>query len=232
MHACELATTLGIPRVLVPISPGVLSALGVAIADVVKDYSHTVMLGPEALDWNQLEKVFQPLEEQGYFEMRREGFDDHSMIARRFLDLRYIGQSYELMVPYDWEKGDLSVETLIHRFHEAHLQRYGHSDPRKPIELVNARLKMIGRADPVKLRFEEEVTDTISSTATLERREVFFDGQMCQTQVYLREGLRPGNELPGPAIVEQLDATTVIPPEWASKVDAWGNLLLEKRNAP
>ena len=98
MHACELAQELGIPRILVPSTPGILSALGVAIADIVKDYSRTVMLRGADLERSRLDEEFIGMESQARNDMAREGLDVGKMVARRFLDVRYVGQSFELTV--------------------------------------------------------------------------------------------------------------------------------------
>ena len=122
MHACELAAELGIPRVLVPGHPGILSALGVAIADVVKDYSRTVMLRGEDLDKTRLEEEFHGMEQLARSELMAEGLPADSMVSRRFLDVRYVGQSFELTVdcPSLTRRGDLT-RSIVGEFYAAHL---------------------------------------------------------------------------------------------------------------
>ena len=143
MHACELAAELGIPRVLVPGHPGILSALGVAIADVVKDYSRTVMLRGEDLDKARLEEEFHGMEQLARAELVDEGLPADSMVARRFLDVRYVGQSFELTVdcPSLTGRGDLT-RSIASEFYAAHLQRFGYADRALPVEVVNLRLKL------------------------------------------------------------------------------------------
>ena len=221
MHACELAEELRIPRVLAPAAPGVLSALGVAIADVVKDYSHTV-LGQSALDADALDEAFRPMEEQGRFEMAAEGFDGARVQAQRFLDIRYAGQSYELTVAY---AAGAALDSVVAAFHDAHRQRYGHSDPRKPVEVVNARLKMAGLVDRPPMSTSPDGGPDASAAAT-GRRDVVFRGEPVSAAIYDRERLLPGNRFSGPAVVEQMDATTVVPPGWNVVLDSWGNFLL------
>ena len=143
MHACELAAELGIPRVLVPGHPGILSALGVAIADVVKDYSRTVMLRGDDLDKARLEEEFHGMEQLARAELVDEGLPADAMAARRFLDVRYVGQSFELTVdcPSLTGRGDLT-RSIASEFYAAHLQRFGYADRALPVEVVNLRLKL------------------------------------------------------------------------------------------
>ena len=142
MHRCELAQELRIPRVLVPPRPGILSALGVAIADIVKDYSRTVMLRGEEVTRSRLEEEFHGMEGLVREELRREGLPIKHMKARRFLDVRYVGQAYELNIDYlsPTSRADLS-RSIANRFYKAHLQRFGYADRNEPIEIVNLRLK-------------------------------------------------------------------------------------------
>ena len=141
MHACELAQELGIPRVLVPRHAGILSALGVAIADVVKDYAHTVMLRGESLTRAVIDQAFHPLESHAMEELSVEGFQDERLSLQRLLDVRYIGQSYELPVPCPIDNNSTLQELVAEAFHKAHEQRFGHSDPTQGVEVVNVRLK-------------------------------------------------------------------------------------------
>ena len=129
MHCCELAQELGIPRVLVPTHPGILSALGVAIADVVKDYSRTAMLRGQDIDRARLEEEFHGMEGQAREQLRQDGLPVDRMKARRFLDVRYSGQSFELTIDYPASggRGDF-LRAISGRFHRAHLQRFGYSD--------------------------------------------------------------------------------------------------------
>ena len=230
-HACELAQELHIPRVLVPRFPGALSAYGVAIADLVKDYSRTVMLGPEALTRQALADAFVELEARGRRDLRDEGVPARGMELRRLLDMRYVGQSYELTVEWPGARGKRQeargkgvVEEAVRRFHQAHQQRFGHSDQGQPVEVVNVRLKAVARMErpqPVATKRGRRKAEP------LDRREVFFGGERRETAFYLRPELAVGQRVPGPAVLLQEDATTVIPPGWTARVDAWGNLVVE-----
>ena len=146
MHCCELAAELGIPRVLVPTRPGILSALGVAIADIVKDYSRTVMLRGEDINRDRLEEEFLGMEGLSRDEMEQEGLPVDRMNGLRFLDVRYVGQSFELTIDYPAQtrrSDDARMRrTIAESFYRAHMQRFGYADRSEAVEIVNLRLKM------------------------------------------------------------------------------------------
>jgi N-methylhydantoinase A/oxoprolinase/acetone carboxylase beta subunit len=227
MHACELAGELGIPRVLVPSHPGILSALGVAIADVVKDYSRTVMLRGGDLDKIRLEEEFHGMEQQARAELMDEALPVDSMTARRFIDVRYVGQSFELTVdcPSLSGRGDLR-RSISREFYAAHLQRFGYADRALPIEVVNLRLKLELPVDKPQLEPSPFAGVDVAHAAIGATEVVFADGPMVTT-LYDRGGLETGNQIAGPALLLQLDTTIVVPPGWQGYVDAFGNLLLE-----
>ncbi len=227
MHACELAAELGIPRVLVPGHPGILSALGVAIADVVKDYSRTVMLRGGDLDKVRLEEEFHGMEQLARAELVEEGLPADAMTPRRFLDVRYVGQSFELTLdcPSLTGRGDL-MRSIASEFYAAHLQRFGYADRALPVEVVNLRLKLELAVDKPLL---EPAPDSGSDAAhaVISTADVVFAGGMVPTTLYNRDRLRTGNRITGPALLLQLDTTIVVPPGWNGEVDPYGNLLLQ-----
>ena len=224
LHACELAEGLGIPRVLVPRAPGVLSALGMLAADVMKDYSLTVMMRlPDLVDDATVRQValqFRTLAQRGWTEILTEGLPRDQVQVHTALDMRYVGQSFELTVPFD----DTATGDLKGRFHAAHRERFGYAQPEEPVEIVNLRLKMIGPVQRPTFP-AEPLGDPSPAAAIIEQRSVWF-GEAMQTTVYDRDRLQPGNAIAGPAIVTQLDATTAVPPGWAGHIDAVRNLVL------
>ena len=227
MHSCELAEELGIPRVLLPPHPGILSALGVAIADVVKDYSRTVMLRGADIDRARLEEEFHGMESQARAELRQEGLPADRMTPRRFLDARYVGQSFELTIDYPTSpRADLH-RAIANSFYQAHLQRFGYADRGNAIEIVNLRLKL-ELAMPRPAAIPQETGPADPSPALLEWAEVVFKDGPVPTALYDRERLQTGHRIAGPALLLQLDTTIVIPPGWAGSVDPWGNVLLER----
>ena len=227
MHACELAQELGIPRILVPSNPGILSALGVAIADIVKDYSRTVMLRGSELERARIEEEYIGMEGQARSEMTSEGLDPDKMVARRFLDVRYVGQSFELTVDYPSGNSKADLTKLISdAFYKAHLRRFGYADRNEPVQVVNLRLKMnVKMAKPV---IEAQSAGSSNpASALIGEAEVVFQQGTLTSPLYQREQLICGNQISGPALVIQMDATTVLTPGWGGTVDSFGNLLLE-----
>ena len=228
MHSCELAEELGIPRVLVPAYPGVLSALGVAIADVVKDYSRTVMLRGEEIDPARLEEEFHGMEGLAREQLSQEGLPMDQMVARRYLDVRYLGQSFELTVDYPKRPTSRNFQRSIGAsFYRAHLQRFGYADRSQAVEIVNLRLKLELPVEKPSLP-GESMGDADPSEAWMGQARVIFRDGPKTTPMYQRDRLRPGNRLTGPALLLQLDATIVLSPGWAGTVDTFGNLVAER----
>jgi N-methylhydantoinase A len=235
LHACDLAEALSIPTVLVPRTPGVLSALGMLVADLVKDYSQTVMLRTEPsgvfndppMDPNQslleiLKQHFEPLQTRGREDLIAEGVAPSSVSLNQALDMRYMGQSHELTVPV------VSGEDIIQAFHQAHGRRFGHQHPDEPIEIVNVRV--IARGALTKPSFPTAAPAQADPTeAWIGSKEVYFGPTAAvETRLYLRERLQMGNVVNGPAIIFQLDTTTVIPPGWHAWVDPYGTLVITR----
>ncbi|MDQ2884695.1 MAG: hydantoinase/oxoprolinase family protein [Chloroflexota bacterium] len=225
LHACELAAALQIPRVFIPKTPGVLSALGMLAADIIKDYVRTIMVSSQDAS-AIVEKAFSELEEQGRAELANEGFSSAQIAIEPSLDLRYIGQSYELTVPFEED-----IERAISHFHAAHEKRFGYNDPGERVQVVNVRLKARGVVTRPTLERQEEQRDAIASVQ--ETRPVVFAGAngaiTHDTAIYERVKLVAGASIQGPAIITQYDTTTVIPPEWQTRVDVLGNLIAERK---
>ncbi len=212
LHACSLARALRIPRVLVPCFPGALSALGILISDVVKDYSRTVMLPPDS---PQLELHFRELETSGQADLKQEGLRG---MVQRSLDMRYAGQGFELNV-------DAGIG-FLKRFHAAHRQRYGYADPARPVEVVNVRVRLVSQTQPVKFS-KQRLKRGNARQAIARRGRVVFDGRAHQSPIYQRDSLKPGDAFAGPAVLVEYSATTVIPPGCRANVDAHGNVVIE-----
>jgi N-methylhydantoinase A len=211
VHACSLARALSVPRVLVPALPGALSAVGILLADTMREYSRTVMLPVEA----SLDSVFRELEQLGVDEFRAEGLTGQ---AFRSVDLRYRGQGYELNVPFGPE--------MAAQFHDLHQRRYGFRSETRPLEVVNVRVRMVSAAD----KFEPVVQPLVEgdgSQALIGTRPVYFDDRFHETRVYDRELLRPGDTFAGPAIVSEYSSATVLPLGDVLRVDGLGNMVIE-----
>jgi N-methylhydantoinase A len=221
MHACGLAAALDMRRVLIPKLPGALSALGILRADVTKDFSHTILLAAPTVGGvaAALRRAFAPLEVRGMREMCSEGFAARRVRIERLLDVRYVGQAYELTVP---AAGD-----FLKYFHRQHERLYGYADAARPVEVVNVRARLIGATPKPELP-RSKIAKAECRGAIASVRRVFFGGRAVSTRLYDRTRLRAGNRFSGPAIVAEYSATTVVPPGWRARLDAFENILMTR----
>ena len=213
LHACSMAHSLRIPRVLVPRMPGALSALGILMANTVRDYSRTVMLRDAAGE--DLLPLFSELEARGREELMAEGLHG---VASRSADLRYRGQGYELNLP--------EGERLLDSFHALHERRFGYARPETPVEIVTVRVRFVVENPPVSLPASEAVAGD-GAQAILKSRPMYFSGEWRPSAVYDRERLRAGDRFEGPALITEYSSTTVLPPGCIAAVDTYGNLIIE-----
>ncbi len=221
MHALALAAALHIDRVLIPRYPGVLSALGLTLADFTVDFSRTAMQPLAAMTADALRAAFAPLLAQAYAALAAEGFAADAIGLARALDLRYRGQSFELAVPLTADDPTLAAAD----FHAAHAQRYGYARSEAVVELVNLRVTGRGwRPKPELPTYPPAAASTLAAAQVGETR-LRAGGAWHTAPVYQRDQLRPGQIMTGPALVVQEDATTVLLPGWRATVDAWLNLV-------
>ena len=217
LHACSLARALRIPRVMIPGMPGALSALGILLADVVRDTSRTVMLPGEAI--GSVDAEFAAIEEQARAEL--------DAVAEYSVDLRYRGQGYELNVP--WEAG--VPERSIALFHDAHRQRYGFADEARPVQIVNLRLRMRAAAAPYAPARRDPVPGD-GRAALYAERPIYFEREFVASRFYDRERLRPGDVLPGPAMITEYTSATLLLPGCRAEVDPFGNIVVAVGEEP
>jgi N-methylhydantoinase A len=220
LHACELAAALSMPHVIVPPAPGALSAYGILVSDVVKDFSRTtpmlLTLGDFRSSANQISKIFGDLEQAALREYSHEGWQGSPHLEYS-IDMRYQGQGYELPVP--WKQS----ASLFEHFHHAHQRRFGYHHPGKKIEAVTLRLRAIlAQKSPPLLRSKNQRRSDKSLRAS-----VFFASSSVETPVLNREQLSTGFTSAGPLIVAEYTATTVVPPGWKLSVHRSGALVLE-----
>ncbi len=246
LHACALAHALEMPRVLIPKIPGALSALGILRADIVKDFSQTVLLRARTAHPNipSLQKVFRSLESHGLRQMRDEGaqvapasppasYEDkfnqrqHSrrdrsptqFRAARFLDLRYSGQSTTLRIP--------ASPDFPQAFYKEHQRRYGYADNSREIEIVNVAVRLIAVTPKPSLP-RSRSRGPIAQAAMKSKGQVHFHGTWTATPLYVRSRLRAGNRFSGPAIVTDYSSTTVVLSGWHANLDAYENIVLTR----
>jgi N-methylhydantoinase A len=216
LHACSLARALRIPTVFIPAMPGALSALGILLAEVVRDHARTIMLPGDAI--HDLDQCFTELEEKGRAEFAAEGLKG---LPEYSLDLRYLGQGYELNVSWNPQLPADSIE----EFHRFHKQRYGFCDPEKPVQIVNLRLRMTASAEPYAPARRELVPGD-GSAACYAEREIFFGDGFLLSRLYHREQLHPGDMVYGPAMITEYTSATIVPPGSRASVDAFENLVI------
>jgi N-methylhydantoinase A len=217
LHAADLARRLGIPRVLAPPLASTLSAFGMLAADVIRDYMLTVMLpGTTAVD--DLAARLERLAQRGRQDVQAEGVALAAIQIERYLDMRYRGQSYELLVPFSL--------TPAEEFHRLHAQAYGYSRPEAPMEIVNLRVRAVGAVPPPALT-PQPLAAPEAEAAIFDRREVVFPSGVLQTPFYRGEALMPGNQIAGPGIIVRSDTTFLVGLADRAGVDAYGNLWIE-----
>jgi len=218
LHAVSLAVALSMPRVLVPPNPGTLSAHGMLLADIVREYSRTVLRSAADLHAEAVLDAFAALEDRALRDL-----EGREPALLRSIDLRYRGQGYELTVPWD---GD-----AVASFHRAHSVRYGYSDRSREVELVTLRLR--ATVDAAAEAPRPEVIDiTPAPPEAVAKRPVSFAGAILTAAIYERDHLARGSNFAGPAIVVEYSSTTVVPPDWNARVDEYGNLILVPAEVP
>jgi N-methylhydantoinase A len=224
MHAIPTAEELGIARIIVPRFPGNFSALGVAASDIKVDAVRTCIapLAGDALP--RLRGLFAEMRAAAGQQLQEDGFAPAGIRWVHALDLRYLGQAFELSLPV--EPGALSVEGAARAFHARHLQMYGHASEEAAVEVVNARLTAFGLVTKPPLARYSSPARRLAE-ALVEERPVYFDGRFAPCPVYERERLPEGARFDGPAVVEEFGSTAIVFPGWRAEVDEFGNLRLE-----
>ncbi len=218
MHAADLARDLGIPRVLVPRGAGTLSALGMLLADYVRDYSQTLLRPSAEVTADDLTESVGTLEERARADFAAEGETTAELVLEQSVDVRYRGQGYELNLPVSDD-----YEAAFHRLHD---QRYGYADPERATEVVNVRVRAVAAARTIDLP-RAAVDDADASAAVIGEQAMFCGGREMAAKLVDRDLLRPGNSFAGPALVVEYSTTTVVPDGVDCRVDEWFNLILE-----
>ena len=234
VHAARLAANLDIPRVIVPVHPGVTSALGLLMSDVKHDYVRSRLRPLSDTTPDEANAVLAELAERARAELRAEGFADEQVRLQYLMDLRYAGQGYELSVPTSAAAAaavpDLDAEGLAEvrqRFDALHERLHGHQAPGEPVEVVNYRVVSFARVPQAQLQRYPRATADIATAWKSERTAVFAEHPAPVTcPVYDRTRLHPGHGLRGPAIIEQVDSTIVVYPEQEAVVDDYRNILI------
>ena len=224
VHAAALAEELAVPEVIVPPAPGAFSALGLVATDLRRDFARTLYASLDSVDPARIAAVLAGMEAEGAAMLTAAGVPPDRRALLRAADCRYRRQAYELTVPLaDGSVTAATLAALAEAFHARHELTYGHANRGEAVHLVNLRLTALGRQAPLAL-----VQPSRPEAARERVREVWFAGGARPCPVLWREGLAPGAAIPGPAVIESLESTTVVPPGWTARVAAQGFLRLAR----
>ncbi|HUV12111.1 MAG TPA: hydantoinase/oxoprolinase family protein [Acidobacteriota bacterium] len=222
LHACDLARSLLIPRVIIPPDPGALSATGIVRSDIVQDSSVTLVVTTQERRYRAtVEEGFRNLEDDVSRKLGEQDFSPKQIRFERTVDARYLGQAYELNIPYS--------ENVVDQFHQRHEQFYGYASKSLPVEFVNLRIR--GRASyPLpSIREQPAKSKKPPEDALVQGKEIFGEGKPVSAKFFLRHKLDAGNLLEGPCIVLEYSSTTYIAADFQGRIDRWLNLILEPR---
>jgi N-methylhydantoinase A/oxoprolinase/acetone carboxylase beta subunit len=219
LHACDIADLLDIKTVLIPEHSGVLSALGMLLADVSKDYSRTILKPTAQITEDELQLQFKPLVDRAISDIHSEGFAENDIVIERALDMRYKGQAYEITVPF--------TSGYEAEFNRQHQQLYGYSDPLRATEIVHLRVKSIGRTRKPTLPSPAANPRKLPTPSSV--RATRFARKPVPTPIYHRELLIAGVQGQGPALIVSGQSTTIIPPHFYLAIDGVGTLIATRR---
>ncbi len=244
VHAVQMANQLEINKVLIPPAPGLFSAFGLLFSDIQYHHVRTCLRQTNELTSEELEKLFATMENEAMTELSNLGYCDQDIDLLKSVDLRYAGQSHELMLPIGTKIGQNEIKDLEERFAKEHERTYGHSAQNDPIEIVNLRLVACVKSrkgdfdtpsagfDTLRTQPKPQSKDYISDFKQSEeiadkRRKGYFGEEYGQldVDVIARESLSSGTRH-GPLIIEEYDSTIVVPPDWNASLDEWGNVLI------
>jgi len=227
MHCALMIKELGISSIVIPSSAGAFSALGFLCSDLRHDFVRTHIIKTLEMDLIRVGEIFGDLESQGIKTLKTEGVDTNDIVIMRSVDMRYVGQAYELNIPFNFEKISSQVPgELMQTFNESYKNYYGHFTPEEATEIVNFRMTAIGkvRKPPIK-KMSLEKRQPVSR----ERGDVFFkEVGWVNCSFYDREDLTYGNKIRGPAIIEEYTSTTVIPPDFEAEIDEYLNIVVRR----
>jgi N-methylhydantoinase A/oxoprolinase/acetone carboxylase beta subunit len=227
MHAVDIASNLKMPRVIVPKNAGVLSSLGLLMADSIKDYSKSILKTSEKTNQEELENQFKKLIEKSIKSMKEDGFQEDAITIFSFLDLRYQGQSYEITIPY--RNKITSNLSFVSDFHKAHRKLYSYHHEQRPVEIVNIRVKAVGTTKKIKLK-RLPPKDKNPGRAFMKKQAIHYEGKTWQASVFKRAPLATGNKINGPALIADSESTTFLPFSYKLEVDGFLNLIIQRED--
>ncbi len=224
LHAADMADHLHMKGVVVPARAGVLSALGLLLADAVKDYSRAVLRTTDRIRPDEYDRWFRELERRGARGLAEEGFPPGRIVLERSADVRYLGQSYEISVPFP-----RNGRGLVEDFHLRHERLYSYRHPQAPVEIVAVRVKARGLTDKIRLpKLKSMKVRPSAAAALIKKQAVHYGGRRFAARVFDRDKLPPGAGLEGPALIIDFGSTTFLPPGHVLRTDDHLNLVLAK----
>jgi N-methylhydantoinase A len=228
VQVVDLAEAVGIGEVIIPPSPGVFSAFGFLVADIVHHYVKTVYIKAPKADPEWVEAIFTEMEETGSIQLDEDEAPREDWRLDRSVDMRYVGQSHELNVPVPSEIREDDLEEIVRRFHAIHMKHYGYNMPDEAVALVSFRLVARGIRSKPAIEVKPMRVGDLSEALKGSRSVHFADEGWIECDVYDRELLSSGSLFRGPCVVEEWDTTTIVNSGYRAEVDAWGNLLLTR----
>ncbi|MEB3101792.1 hydantoinase/oxoprolinase family protein [Ferviditalea candida] len=228
LHGAHLAKEMEIPTVIVPPYPGITSAMGCLLVDVRHDLSKTFLAAFNEISNEQLEAEFSAMEKEAYQLLKEEGVADENMNLLRYVDMRYVGQWRSLAIPAS--RPIHSLEETLESFHREHQREYAFANRDQTVEIYGLRITAVGtvpKPELPKLEAKGSIED-----AVIGYRSVYFEetGGFTNTVIYERSKIPVLSEFSGPAIVEQLDSTTVVPPDFKVRIDPYQNMIMTINN--
>ena len=230
VHAVKVAEQFEIPNVIVPLSPGLTSALGLLVSDMAEDYVATLLMDSREADIGRIRQLLEELEQNASAALRSQGVEQSNIVIQRQIDVRFKHQSHELSVPIPAGVIDAAtVSAAEEGFRKLYYELYGVL-PNDPCQFVNFGVRAIGIVPKPELT-QAEAGDGNSRRALKTSRKAYFaeTATFVEVRVYDRSRLRPGDLIQGPAILEEPDSTTVCPPRYAVSVDGYLNLHINKQ---
>lgn len=225
LHACEVAQEMGIHTVLIPHSPGTLCSLGLLMADTKFDISRSNIMIAEKENISSIQKIFSQMIEEGNALLDKEKIDENNRSFYFTIECRYERQNYEIPIEVDSNMTEEAMNDMINKFHKEHNKSYGYYNKNMRIQMVNYRVSAVGIIEKPEL-VEKAISPDAKPPKLREVREVLFEGQETYqtTNVYQRNEIEPGCTIKGPAIIEQMDSTIIIPPRWFAYTDGFNNI--------
>ncbi len=227
-HIVKVAEQFDIPSVIVPITPGLASAIGLLVSDMTNDLVRTKVMGPDETDLSEINAIFQELESTGLAKMGSDGIPRDQITVERQVDARFLYQAHELSVPVgSGVLGQEHIEAARQGFRDLYNELYGILQERNPVELVNFRVRIMGSVPKVDLA-PSEMTGGDPSRALKGMRPVYFKDSngFVDAPVYDRLALQAGDVLAGPTVVEEPESTTIIPPSYQGAIDRYMSIVI------